>query len=145
LHRLPSGSHCEFIRNKLVPSGPLIAIIDDDASIRSATASLLRSTGYATRCFESADAFLAASDGPACDCVLTDISMPGTSGLELAEHLSRTQPALPCILMTARTEAAILASAEKSGAVCVLRKPFSADRMIECVQRALGGVGSDTR
>ena len=123
-----------------MPSGPLIIIIDDDPSMRSATASLLRSAGYATRCFDSADAFLAAADVQAHDCVLTDISMPGTSGLQLAEHLRATSPTRPFILMTARTEATLLARAETSGAVCVLRKPFSADRLIECVERALGNV-----
>lgn len=122
-----------------MPTGPLIAIIDDDPSIRTATASLLRSAGYATRCFDSADAFLAAPDGiNTCDCVLTDISMPGSSGLQLAAQLRSTRPALPFILMTARTEAALLASAELCGAVCVLRKPFAADGLIGCVERALG-------
>jgi FixJ family two-component response regulator len=120
-----------------VPPGPLITIIDDDASIRSATASLLRSAGYATRCFESADAFLATADALSCACVVTDISMPGTSGLDLAAHLGDAVPALPFILMTARTEAAILERADASIAVCVLRKPFSADQMIGCVERAL--------
>ena len=127
-----------------MPPGPLITIIDDDASIRAATASLLRSVGYLTQCFESADAYLDAGDDRTCDCVLTDISMPGTSGLELAEHLSAMSPALPFILMTARTEPAILARADASGAVCVLHKPFSADRLIECVERALGGLGIPT-
>jgi FixJ family two-component response regulator len=124
--------------NPPVPPGPLITIIDDDASIRSATASLLRSAGYATLCFESADAFLAATDARACACVVTDISMPGTSGLDLATHLGDALPALPFILMTARTEAAILNRADAIGAVCVLRKPFSADQLMGCVERALG-------
>ena len=127
-----------------VPTGPLITIIDDDASMRSATASLLRSAGYATRCFESADAYLAAAENQRGDCVLTDISMPGSSGLALAEHLRTTSPALPFILMTARTEPAILTRAATSGAVCVLRKPFSADQLIACVERALS-VDLDTR
>lgn len=123
----------------LSPPAPLIAIIDDDASIRSATASLLRAAGYRTQCHVSADAFLALDPAPACHLILTDLSMPGTSGLALLAILQRSgAPAPPCILMTARTERELWTQAERSTAVCVLRKPFAADHLIGCVERALG-------
>lgn len=120
-----------------VPHDLLICIVDDDESIRAGTASLLRSAGYATESFGSAEEFLESGDRWRCECVVADIQMPGMSGVELAGTLGVDQPRTPVILMTARTEREILAGAAASRAVGLLRKPFTADQLLELVQSAV--------
>jgi len=116
----------------------LIGVVDDDESVRCGTSSLLRSAGYLTESFDTAEALLEFPDRARFACVVTDIQMPGMSGIELADTLGRTQPPTPVILMTARTEPEILAEAAASRALCLLRKPFDADRLLQCVQDAIG-------
>lgn len=116
-------------------AAPLIAIIDDDASLRLALAGLLRSLGYQGRGYGSAEDYLAAGSGG--DCILTDFHMPGLSGLELMQQLRRQGCPTPVILMTARTEPGIRERALAEGAVCVLAKPFEAQQLIHCLERAL--------
>ncbi|WP_460709713.1 response regulator transcription factor [Lysobacter terrae] len=115
-----------------------IGIVDDDASVRSATASLLRAAGYAATGFESADAFLDAGDPHRFACVVADIQMPGMDGIALAERLGREEPPVPVILMTAKTQHDLLEHAAASRAAFVLHKPFPAERLLECLQRVAG-------
>jgi FixJ family two-component response regulator len=119
-----------------VPNNLLVCVVDDDESVRAGTASLLRSAGYITESFGTAEAFLESEARRRCMCVVADIQMPGMSGIDLASELGRDQPYAPVILMTARTEREILASAASCNAVCLLRKPFNADQLLECVQAA---------
>ena len=114
---------------------PLIAVIDDDDSFRIALVESLYSLGYGAREFASAEEFLAA-DG-SCDCVVTDIHMPGMSGLDLKQLLTARGSKMPVIMITARAEPDLEAKAASSGAVCLLRKPFGADALIGCLERAL--------
>ncbi len=114
----------------------LIGIVDDDDALRVATTSLLRSCGFACEDFSSAEAFLDAEDGRF-DAVLTDIQMPGASGVELAETLRIRAPALPVVVMTARNEKHLEESARKAGAFCFLTKPFDAERLLACLTAAL--------
>jgi FixJ family two-component response regulator len=116
---------------------PLISIIDDDDSVRSATVSLLHSMGYATECFDSAEAFLCSGDAHRFACVLTDIQMPGMSGIDLQYLLVHCDPKVPVILMTARTEEDLHVRARASGAVCLLKKPFAAELLFRCLDAAL--------
>lgn len=117
-------------------SGPLIAIIDDDESLRLALVGLLRASGYSTRGYGSAEAFL--RDAPATvACLVTDIQMPGMSGIDLKRHLTKQGLATPTVMITARTEAELETGAFASGAVCVLKKPFEADALVGCIERAL--------
>jgi FixJ family two-component response regulator len=120
-----------------VPAGPLISIIDDDESMRAAVAALVRSSGYQVRGFASAEEFLACGAIQGFACVITDIQMPGMSGIELKRHLAASQCSLPVIMITAREEPGLEESAIASGAVCFLRKPFEADALISCLERAL--------
>ena len=71
-------------------------------------------------------------------CVVTDIQMPGMSGIELAAWLSRRQPTLPVIAITARAEKALEDSALANGATAFLRKPIEGNRLLECIARAIG-------
>src|SRR5262249_40433732 len=115
----------------------LISVVDDDEPVRSGTASLLRAAGYATESFGSAEEFLESGDHHRFACVVADIQMPGMSGIELANRLGRGEPPTPVILMTARTEGEVLADAAASSAACLLRKPFTADRLLECLRSAM--------
>lgn len=115
----------------------LISIIDDDASLRTALVGLVRSLGYRASGFASAEAFLAAGEAPHSACVVTDIQMPGLSGIDLKHKLVADGCAAPVIMITARTEADLHERARASGAHCVLKKPFAPDALIDCLERAL--------
>lgn len=116
----------------------LIAVIEDDESMRLSLEGLVRSLGHAVRGFASADGFLGAGDGARYACIICDITMPGTSGIDLTLRLKAMGIATPVILMTAFASEAIRAQAIKAGAACFLAKPFDAGRLIDCIARALG-------
>ena len=115
-----------------------IGVVDDDPSVRAATASLLRAAGYATASFDTAEAFLASGDPHRFACVVADIQMPGMGGIALAERLGNEHPRVPILLMTAKTEHDVLQRAAASPAAFLLRKPFTAEHLLACVQRVLG-------
>lgn len=116
----------------------MISIIDDDDSLRSALIGLLRSHGYAAIGFATAEAYLGAAPGS--DCIVTDIHMPGLSGIELKEELTRRGDSTPVIMITARSEPGLEARARASGATCFLRKPFDAGELVACIESALTAV-----
>lgn len=118
-------------------SGPLISIVEDDESLRQALIGLVRSLGYRVAGYPCAEDFLAADAHERADCVITDIQMPGLSGIDLKERLAADGIATPVIMVTARAEPALKARALASGAFCYLKKPFEADALIECLERAL--------
>jgi FixJ family two-component response regulator len=115
----------------------LISVIDDDESLRSALVGLVRSLGYEASAFGSAEAFLDADHAQTVSCIISDIQMPGMSGLELQQRLAADGRAAPMIMITARPEADLKERAMASGAICFLKKPFDADIMIGCIERAL--------
>jgi FixJ family two-component response regulator len=114
-----------------------IAVIDDDESFRIALVESLRSQGYGARGFASAEEFIAEDGEDPCDCVITDIHMPGMSGLDLKRLLTTRGSGVPVIMITARADPGLEARAAASGAVCLLRKPFESEALINCLQRAL--------
>jgi len=114
-----------------------IAVIDDDDSFRSALVGLLSSLGYGSRGFASAEDFIADDPAETYDCVITDIYMPGMSGFDLARRLLAHHSSAPVIMITADTEPGLEARAAAIGSVCLLRKPFEADALIQCLERAL--------
>ncbi|CAN5673640.1 response regulator [soil metagenome] len=117
---------------------PLIAIVEDDESLRHALVGLMRSLGYDGAGFVSAEEFLMDPALDRADCLVTDLQLPGISGFDLAAQLgeARARP-LPVILVTARTERSIDERGETAGLFCLLRKPFEADALVGCIQRAL--------
>lgn len=127
-----------FPESARVPYEPLISVVEDDASLREAMVGLVESLGYRAHAYACAEDFLTALVEPS-DCVITDIQMPGLSGIDLKEELLRQGQTVPVIMITARTEAALQARARHSGAACLLAKPFSAEALIECLNRALAG------
>ena len=128
--------HC-MLRESVVTGLPLITVVDDDASLRSALESLIRSLGYNVRTFASAEEAFTSGTALSSDCVITDIQMPGLSGLDFEAKLRATGASPPVILITARAEPELLAAAQASGAICVLRKPFDASSLIGCIEKAL--------
>jgi FixJ family two-component response regulator len=120
-----------------VPAGPSISIIDDDESMLSAVVALARSADYNARGFASAEAFLESGMIESFACIITDIQMPGMSGIELKQHLTARQIATPVIMITARHDPGLEQRALANGAACFLRKPFAADALIDCLERAL--------
>jgi len=115
-----------------------IAIVDDDESVRVALRSLLRSYGYSAHAYDSAGALLANEALGGYHCVITDLQMPGMSGIELLEQLRRQGNALPLILMTAFPEATLRKRALSGGASCFLSKPFEANALLRCLRQASG-------
>ncbi len=117
---------------------PLISIVDDDESVRVAMASLVRSAGFAARAFASAEAFLQSPELDETACLISDVQMPGISGLELQSRLASQNRRTPIIMITAFPDDRVQEKALKAGAVCFLRKPFEAETLIQCLGRALG-------
>jgi FixJ family two-component response regulator len=118
-------------------SGELsIAVIDDDESFRIALVESLCSLGYRARGFASAEKFIEVDGEGSCDRVITDIHMPGMSGLDLKRSLTARGSTMPVIMITARAEPGLEAKVAASGAVCLLRKPFETEALIDCLERA---------
>jgi FixJ family two-component response regulator len=120
-----------------VPDPPIIAIVEDDESLRSALTGLVRSLGYRAEPFGSAEDLLGWEARRSFACIVTDIQLPGLSGIEMKQRLSAAGCTAPAIMITARTETELEQRALASGALCVLRKPFDADVLIACLKRAL--------
>ena len=120
-------------------SGPaLITVVDDDASIRLATDSLLRSRGYAVCTFASAGVFLQSAELNETACVIADVRMPVMGGVELQAILRAQGRSVPFVFITAFPESAVRTQAMSGGATCFLTKPFDAPTLIKYVEAALG-------
>ena len=116
---------------------PLVAIIDDDASVRATTDSLVRSLGYIVHTFASAEEFLRSNRLDDLSCVIADVQMPGMSGVELQAHLLSQGYRVPFIFFTAFPDERIRAQALRAGAICYLTKPFDGDSLVQGLQAAL--------
>jgi FixJ family two-component response regulator len=122
-----------------VDSTCLISIVDDDEPIRDAINELVSSLGYNSIKFASAEEFLNSERLNDTSCLITDVRMPGLSGLDLQCHLIAQGRTVPIIFVTALTDERTRARALTAGAVCVLGKPFDEACLIECLDRATGG------
>jgi FixJ family two-component response regulator len=120
-----------------VPRESLIAVIDDDTSCRVAVAESLRSLGYEAREFSSAEEFISGDEDESCDCVITDVHMPGMSGFELSRLLAARDSPVPVIMITALRGPGLETKAKASGSVGLLKKPFQSDALVGHLQRAL--------
>jgi len=115
----------------------LIAVIDDDDYFRAALVELLRAMSYDVRGFASAEAFVAASGIDSYDCIITDIHMPGMSGIELKLLLASRDLKVPVIMITARAEPGLEDRVASCGALELLKKPVEAEVLIGSLERAL--------
>jgi FixJ family two-component response regulator len=120
-----------------VPRERSITIVEDDDSVRAALVGLVTSLGYSARDFSSAEELLAGRDRGLGDCIITDIQMPGLSGIEMARRLRAGGDSVPVIMITARDDPGLEAKALASGALCLLKKPFGTGDMAEWLERAL--------
>jgi FixJ family two-component response regulator len=128
-----------------VLKGPLIAIVDDDESIRDTTKDLLESAGFSAAAFARAAGLLKSRRLSQVCCLIADMRMPKMTGLELFQHLVASNRVIPTILMTAYPDERAQAQAIKANVVGYLIKPFAADELLTCVRCALRrrGVGSE--
>jgi FixJ family two-component response regulator len=119
-------------------SATLISIVDDDESIRDATKGLVRSLGYQAMTFASAEEFLQSDSVDSTSCLITDVQMPGLSGIDLQSGLIARGVQMPTIFITAFPEEGTRLRAMKAGAVGYLGKPFSEESLLKCLDTALG-------
>ena len=117
--------------------GPVVFVVDDDASVRAALDSLFRSVNLVVRSFGSAQEFLseAPTDGPAC--VVLDVRLPGMSGLDLQRQLAERDATLPVIIISGHGDIPMTVRAMRAGAVEFLPKPFRDQDLLDAVQQAL--------
>src|ERR1035437_8853841 len=115
----------------------LIAIVDDDDSMRSALEGLLKSVGLPAQAFASADEFLKSGQQHHATCLIADIRMPGMSGLELQAHLNTERCRIPTIFITAHGDEKMRLQALRAGAVEFLSKPFDDETLLDSVRTAL--------
>jgi FixJ family two-component response regulator len=115
----------------------LIAIVDDDESVRAATKTFVRSLGHHAYTFASAEEFLKFEQLHDTSCLITDVQMPGLSGIDLHDHLIARGHCIPIIFMTGYPDDSARARAMNAGAVAFLKKPLNPDYFIECIQKAL--------
>jgi FixJ family two-component response regulator len=120
-----------------VPKGPLVAIVDDDESMRVTTKDLLESAGFSAAVFARAASLLKSKRLGQVSCLIADMRMPEMTGLELHQHLVGLNRAIPTILMTAYPDERTQAQAIRANVVCYLIKPFAADELLSCVRRAV--------
>ena len=115
------------------PEGRLVAIVDDDASVRQSTRRLIRSLGHRAEAFASAEDFLDSGRAGETACLILDVRMSGMDGLELQRRLAASNPAIPIVFITARASEEEERRARQAGAVDFLRKPLPK----EALQRVL--------
>ncbi|HKF60906.1 MAG TPA: response regulator [Dongiaceae bacterium] len=116
---------------------PIISIVDDDDSIRVAAGDLVTSLGFVALTFASAEAFLQSGDATRTSCLITDIQLPGMSGLDLQDRLRAEGYRLPIIVITAFPEPKLKRRAEAAGAVAFLVKPFDGRELIARIEEIL--------
>jgi two-component system response regulator FixJ len=114
-----------------------VALIDDDEAILRSLGMLLESRGIAIRAYPSAESFLKAAAAEPPQCVVSDIRMPGMSGMELQQELKKRDCAVPIILITGHGDIAMAVQAIKQGAFDFIEKPFDDERLIASISQAI--------
>jgi FixJ family two-component response regulator len=126
----------------LLAKRSLIAVVDDDESMRQALSALLSSLGYAVAAFESGERFLTSDRRQNFACLIADVQMPLMTGPELHARLIASGDPIPIVFITAHPDPAIRSRAFQSGAKGYLIKPFSQDDLVACVNSALDAGGN---
>jgi FixJ family two-component response regulator len=112
-----------------------IAVVDDDAGVRTALQQLLRSAGFNAIAFESAEEFLSSTGESDIQCLIADINLPGMSGVALARMLAERGGAPRIVLITGRDDQHTLELIGRAGTVPLLRKPFSDEALFAAIER----------
>ena len=117
----------------------MIAIVDDDDAVRRAIMSLVRSLGYDVSAFSSAEAFLESEQINDTSCLVTDLQMPGLSGIDLQDRLIAEGYRIPVIFLTGHPDDDVRIRAIKTGAVGFLTKPCNSDHLLGCLEKMRSG------
>ena len=117
----------------------LVSVVDDDESVRESLPDLLKELGFDARAFSSAEAFLSSDCLDKTRCLILDVMMPGMTGLDLQQELTRRGQEIPVIFITAQKDETLRARAFKQGAVKFLNKPFSDTALFDALNVALQG------
>lgn len=133
----PQKGHA--VRTVRLPHPPVIAVIEDDAAMREALSELLEVLSLACSVFDGAEAFLAALSPGRFDCLITDLHLPGISGLELQRRLKALGSSIPVIVITSSLDPLSCSRSLQEGAFAYLTKPFSDQVLIDHVRAALDG------
>ena len=115
----------------------LVSVVDDDESVRESLPDLIRQFGFCARAFSSAEAFLASDTLGETRCLLLDISMPGMSGPDLQQELTRRRQGIPIVFITATEDHTVRLRVLAQGAVECLFKPFSEAALFDALNAAL--------
>ena len=115
----------------------VIAIVDDDESVREALTSLMSSLGYDAVPYSSADEFMRSAERGCTACIITDVNMPGMTGPQLHQQLMESGERIPTIFVTAYPDEVVRKNAAQAGVDCYLTKPFREDELLACVRSAL--------
>lgn len=116
---------------------PVVYVVDDDDAARDSLVFLLKTAKLSVKAFESAEAFLSGVPSPGSGCIITDIRMPGMSGIELLKHVRKQDLPLPVIVITGHGDVPLAVEAMKYGAADFLEKPFDDEALLTSVQSAL--------
>ena len=116
---------------------PLISIVDDDVALRNSLDDLIRSNGFRTQGFASAEEFMGSNQARDTACLILDVRMPGMSGLDLQRQIVATNWRIPIIFVTAHANDDARARALKGGAVAFLYKPFREEELLDAIGAAL--------
>ena len=121
----------------MTPVVPTVFVVDDDTSVRTALKRLMQSVGFQVETFDSAQAFLkhGPNDGPAC--LVLDVRMPGMSGIELQQQLTRVGLGMPIVFITGHGNIPMSVKAMKAGAVDFIEKPFEDQKLIDAINLAI--------
>lgn len=120
-----------------MPADAIVHVIDDDQAVRQSIEFLLRTSGMTARSYDSASAFLNALPAIESGCIITDVRMPGVSGIDLLRRLGEMQIKMPVIVITGHGDVPLAVEAMKAGAVDFLEKPFDDELLIGLVRSAL--------
>ena len=115
----------------------LVAVVDDDESVRESLPDLLKEFGFSAQAFSSAEEFLRSDAARRSSCLVLDIAMPGMGGLDLQQELARRGLAIPIVFITAQKDEDVRARAFAQGAAAFLHKPFSDMALLEALRRAV--------
>jgi FixJ family two-component response regulator len=121
----------------MMPEGSLVSVVDDDESVRESLPDLLRQFGFVAEAFPSAEAFLASDVVSETSCLLLDIAMPGMSGPDLQQELTRRRENIPIVFITGHGDESIRPRLLARGAVECLIKPFSEATLLDAVRAAV--------
>ena len=134
-----------FARIGTLSSAPIVSIVDDDESVRVATTKLVRVHGFMAHGFASAEEFLQSPRAKETSCLITDVRMPGMSGVDLQSHLIAQGRRVPVIFITAFPEEGSQKRALAAGAVCFLTKPFDGQTSHQLPVQGVEGAQSQYR